>query len=194
MADGFHAFAVWLTGMPASGKSTIARALARELAGRSVDAAVLESDRLRPVLMPRTGYTDEERDAFYGALSYIGELLVTHGVPVIFDATANRRVYREHARAAIERFVEVFVDCPLEVCVARDPKGLYRRAAAGGAANMPGLQAAYEPPAAADLVVSGDREAPEAAAHRIVALLEERGYVSLPEHRQPAGAPSGVGR
>lgn len=174
------AFAVWITGLPASGKSTIARALTRELEARRVDAAMLESDAWRPVLTPDPTYSEEERDTFYGKLSFLAALLVSRGVPVIVDATANRRRYRDQARAAIGRFVEVFVDCSLEVCMARDPKGLYRRARGGHSSTMPGLQAPYEPPEHPDLVVFGDDDTPETAARHIVTLLEERGYVHTP--------------
>jgi adenylylsulfate kinase len=171
------AFAVWLTGLPASGKSTLAGALRRELEGRGIRAAVLESDALRRVLTPKPVYTDEERDTFYAALAYIGRLLTENGVPVIFDATANRRAYRERARAQIPRFLEVYVECPLEVCVARDPKGLYGRGRDGQATRVPGLQAEYEPPERPELVVRGDRERPEEAARRIVEALRARGYL-----------------
>jgi adenylylsulfate kinase len=173
MAAGF---AVWLTGLPSSGKSTIARALREALASRGIDAAVLESDVLRTVLMPEAGYDDDDRRSFYRAFSYVGELLVRHGVPVVFDATANRRAYRDDARM-LAKFVEVHVQCPIHVCMARDPKGLYRRAAAGAVATVPGLQTTYEPPLNADLVVLSDRETPDGAAQRIVALLEDRGYI-----------------
>lgn len=172
-------FAVWITGLPASGKSTVAAALAHELKAREVSFAVLESDALREVLTPRPTYSEEEREVFYGAMAYIGRLLTEHGIAVIFDATANRRRYRERARQQIPRFVEVHVDCPLEVCMARDPKGIYRRARAGAAETVPGMQATYEPPEHADVVVHGDREAPESAARRVVATIVEKGY--LPE-------------
>jgi adenylylsulfate kinase len=178
------AFAVWMTGLPASGKSTITRALVDELAARSVDVAVLESDALRPVLTPRATYSEEERETFYRAMTYIGALLVTHGVPVIFDATANRRAYRAGARGAIERFNEVYVDCPLDVCIARDPKGIYRKAQLGQASTVPGLQASYEAPEPADVIVSGHDVAPETGAHTIVRALEDKGYLK----RQPLAA------
>ena len=171
------AFAVWVTGLPASGKSTITCALVRELASRGVDVAVLESDALRQVLTPHPTYADEERDTFYGSMVYIGSLLVTHGVPVIFDATANRRAYRADARSRIERFIEVYVDCPLDVCVARDPKGIYRRARSGEASTVPGAQAAYEPPEHPEVVVSGSGDTRHAA-RAIIGALEARGYVS----------------
>jgi adenylylsulfate kinase len=172
------AFAVWLTGLPASGKSTIARALERELRLRDIDPAILESDVLRPVLMPRATYSDDDRDAFYKAVVYVGASLVRHGVPVIFDATANRRVHRQLARSGIERFIEVHIDCPLAVCAARDPKGLYRRAQSGAATNMPGVQTTYEAPEHPELVVHGDLEPAEVAAQRIVRLLDEREYLN----------------
>jgi adenylylsulfate kinase len=178
-------FAVWITGLPASGKSTITRALVRELAGRGVEAAVLESDVLRSVMTPHPTYSDEERKNFYAALVYIGALLARHGVPVIFDATANRRVYRAAARSAIGDFVEVFVDSPLDVCVARDPKGIYRTARAGGAKTVPGVQTPYEAPERPDVVVSGE-EPPDRAARAIVRVLEDRGYLVSGSSRSPS--------
>ena len=169
-------FALWITGLPASGKSTLAAALKSQLAERGVDVAVLESDSLRKILTPHPRYDEAERDAFYGQMAYIGALLVEHGVPVIFDATANLRIYRSRAREQISRFLEIYVDSPVSVCVARDPKGLYRQAQAGGTVTVPGIQAAYEPPEAPDLIVHGDRESPEAAARRVVELLADEGY------------------
>ena len=169
-------FAVWITGLPASGKSTISRALASQLAVRGIKAAVLESDELRPIFTPRLTYSEEERDTFYGALAFLGKLLVEHGVPVIFDATANLRRYRDHARATIPRFLEVFVDCPLETCIARDPKGLYRRARDGGTATLPGAGSDYEPPLFPEVIIRAD-DKPEEAGGRIVDALVERGFV-----------------
>lgn len=171
------AFAVWITGLPASGKSTLASAVSAQLAARGVDAAVLESDELRKVFTPDPHYDEKERDIFYRAMVYIGVLLTSHGVPVLFDATANRRAYRELARQQIPQFLEVYVDSPLQTCIARDPKGIYRNASQGGASTVPGIQAAYEAPEHADLTIHGDCESPEAAAQRVVAQLIEKGYL-----------------
>jgi adenylylsulfate kinase len=170
-------FAVWITGLPASGKSTVAAALTKELAFRGVNVAVLESDALRKVLTPQPRYDEEERNVFYGALAHVGQLLTEHGVSVIFDATANRRAYRDRARHAIARFLEVFVDCPLDVCMSRDPKGIYRRGREGSASGVPGMDAVYEPPDSPDVTVRGDEEEPARAARRIVDKLIETGYV-----------------
>ena len=139
--------------------------------------AVLESDLLRQIFTPHPRYDEEERDNFYRQMAYVGVLLTQHGVPVIFDATANRRIYRDRVRQQIAKFLEVYVDCPLTICISRDPKGIYRAARIGTANAVPGLQAVYEPPQEPDLVVRGDEEAPEVAAQRIVAKLVEKKYV-----------------
>jgi adenylylsulfate kinase len=170
-------FAVWLTGLPASGKSTIAKALEGELASRGVRVALLESDALRRVFTPRPTYSDGEREVFYGSLVFVGKLLVEHGVPVIFDATAIKRRWRDRARAEIPRFAEVHVVCPVEVCAARDPKGIYRMAREGRASTVPGVQAEYEPPERPEVTVRGDAEDPRGAAGTIVARLVELGFL-----------------
>jgi len=161
------AFAVWITGLPASGKSTITACLKSLLSGRGIDVEVLESDVLRSILDENPGYGEADRDAFYRRMVWIGTLLTKHGVPVIFDATANFRRYRDAARKEIPRFFEIYVDVPLEVCIARDPKGIYRKSAN----DVPGLHAPYEPPEKPDLIVDGLREPPGEAARRILALL-----------------------
>jgi len=176
-SDRKTAFAVWLTGLPASGKSTVARALAAELAGMGIRAAVLESDAVRREITPNASYGEAERDAFYATLAYLARVLVLHGVPVIVDATANRRTYRDRARAAIPQFLETHVRCPLAVCQARDPKGIYRRGAEGTAQNVPGVSAPYEPPLLPEVVVDGERDDPAVAARHIVSALEEKGFL-----------------
>ncbi|MBP2677440.1 MAG: cysC [Deltaproteobacteria bacterium] len=176
-SDRGPAFAVWLTGLPASGKSTVGRALAAELARIGILPTVLESDAVRREITPNARYGEGERDAFYATLAYLARVLVLHGVPVIVDATANRRVYRDRARAAIPRFLEVHVRCPLAVCQARDPKGIYRRGAEGTAQNVPGVSAPYEPPLTPEVVVDGERDDPVDAARRIVSALEKKGFV-----------------
>lgn len=166
-------FAVWLTGLSGSGKSAIARELVRLLHERGVEAAVLESDVMRTQLTPYPRYDDADRDFFYGVLNEIGALIcLKKNKPVVFDATANRRAYRDAARSRIERFAEAFVDTPLEVCAARDPKGLYRKAQ-----TLPGVQAPYEPPLAPELVVRGAHGTPADAAREIIAFLGRRGWI-----------------
>jgi adenylylsulfate kinase len=161
-------FALWLTGHSGSGKSAIARELVRRLHQRGVEVSVLESDVMRTQLTPLPRYDEADREFFYAMLLEVGVVLLGKGRPVVFDATANRRAYREAARKRIARFAEVYVDTPLEVCVARDPKGLYRQ----------GMKIPYEPPLAPELVVHGNEGVPGDHAAAIVALLERRGWIS----------------
>ncbi len=154
---------VWLTGLPSSGKTTLARRVLSLLQRSGVPAALLDGDEVRDALVPRTGYAPAEREAFYATLAQLAALLARQGLVVLVPATANRRAYRAAARALAPRFLEVFVDVSLEECRGRDAKGLYARAARGEAADLPGADAAYEPPVNAEIVSHGgeDPEVPE---------------------------------
>ena len=169
-------FALWITGIPASGKSTIARALADKLQSRGIPAVVLESDELRRILTPSATYSPEERSHFYRMMVLIGDLITRSNVNVIFDATANRRSYRDHARSLIMKFMEVYIQCPLDVCIKRDPKGIYRQAAAGKAATVPGMQTPYEPPVNPDVTLDG-QATPESSSDMILDRLKFRNYI-----------------
>ena len=181
-------WAVWLTGLPASGKSTLAAELAKRLERMGQDYQVLESDALRQRLTPGATYSEVERYVFYAALAWMGTLLTRHGVAVIFDATAHRRAYREVARREIPRFLEVWVDCPLAVCRGRDPKGIYQAAARGEARQVPGIGVAYQPNVEAELVIDSAHESPAEAADRIVAALQQRGWLGMDGHDRSTDA------
>ncbi|MCF8061568.1 MAG: adenylyl-sulfate kinase [Deltaproteobacteria bacterium] len=168
-------WAVWITGLPASGKSTIARRLAAALEAMEVTVQVLESDALRTVLTPRPSYSTEEREIFYNAMIHIGFLLSSNGVNVIFDATAHCRRWREKARETFPRFLEVFVDTPLEVCAERDPKGIYRKADRGEAETVPGKQLAYEAPESPEIRVDG-ASPPEKAVKAVLEAMRSHGF------------------
>jgi adenylylsulfate kinase len=169
-------FAIWITGIPAAGKSSVTGELVRKLRDRQVPVVVLESDRMRAILTPEPSYSEAERDLFYRQLVQVGHLITGNGVNVIFDATANKRSFRDQARAMIRRFVEIHLDCPLEVCIARDPKGIYARAAQNKAWTVPGMQAAYEPPISPELRLDG-RSSPSENAARILEKLEQLFYI-----------------
>ena len=177
MREPTKTFAIWITGLPASGKSLLTSALVKQLERHNVEAVVLESDALRKIFSTNPQYDDKEREYFYGSVAFIGKVLTDCGVSVIFDATANKRAYREPARKAITRFLEVYVDTPLEVCIERDPKGIYRKGLEGKGTNVPGLQASYEPPENPDFVFHGDKDNAGEAASRIVEILQKRGML-----------------
>ncbi len=164
-------FAIWLTGLPASGKSSIVARLLPRLDSLGMPVEVLESDVLRRILTPKPSYSTEERDLFYRALAFMGSRLCAHSVNVIFDATASRQAYREFARTLIPNLLEVSIECPLDVCMTRDKKGTYRRGLRGESSTVPGLQETYEAPLSPDLRIDTTLVSPETAASQILALV-----------------------
>jgi adenylylsulfate kinase len=169
-----EAFAIWITGLPASGKSTIASMLRPHLEALGLTVEVLESDEVRRVLTPAPTYSPTERDLFYRALAFMGQRLVAHGVTVLFDATATKREYRDFARSTIPRFAEVAVDCPLAVCMQRDRKGTYQRGQRGESQTVPGLQAPYEAPSNPELKIDTTVVQPDKAARQILDFVRAR--------------------
>ncbi|MFO0733110.1 MAG: adenylyl-sulfate kinase [Nitrospiraceae bacterium] len=166
-----HPFALWLTGLPASGKSSIVEKLLPQLHGLGLKVEVLESDTLRRILTPQASYSQEERDLFYRAVAFMGARLVAHGVNVIFDATASRREYRDFAATMLPQLQVISIECPLEVCMARDKKGTYLTGQRGESRTVPGLQVPYEPPQAPALRIDTMTTSPEAGADAILALI-----------------------
>lgn len=168
------AFAIWITGLPASGKSTIVAALRPQLEALGLAVEVLESDAVRRVLTPTPTYAQAERDLFYRALAFTGARLVAHGVTVVFDATASKRAYRDFARSLIPRFIEVAVECPLELCMQRDHKGTYQRGQRGESSTVPGLQEPYEAPLHPELTIDTTKVPANVAADQILSLVKEQ--------------------
>ena len=172
MAKEKHGFAIWLTGLPSSGKSTLANLLAKQLNKPGVQVKVLDSDELRKILTPKPTYSPQERDWFYKVLAHIGYLLTDAGVNVIFAATANKRSYRTRARKLFKNFLEVYVQCPLETCMKRDTKGLYAKAKTGQTITMPGLQDSYEIPKNPEVTVETNRQSPDESIQKIIGKLK----------------------
>ncbi|MCB9727084.1 MAG: adenylyl-sulfate kinase [Deltaproteobacteria bacterium] len=162
---------VWLTGRPAAGKTTLAAALVERLRGRGVEVRWLDSDALRRELTPEPTYSPEERDAFYRRLAELAVDAAREGAVAVISATAHRRRWRDEAREAAPRFIEVWVRADDEVLRARDPKGLYARAAEGAVEGLPGVDVAFEAPAAAEVEIATDQESVTSAVSRILALL-----------------------
>jgi adenylylsulfate kinase len=158
-------------------ENRLAVELDRQIRRLGIQVAVLESDVLRRMFSIESRYDEKNREYFYGSLAFIGRVLTEHGISVIFDATANRRAYRDRARRLIPRFLEVYVECPLETCIRRDPKGIYRKARQGEASQVPGLQTQYESPENPEIVIHGDRDNPEEAARRVVEVLVRKGWL-----------------
>jgi adenylylsulfate kinase len=163
-------FAIWITGLPASGKSTVAGILKRLLDEVNARVQILETDEVRKILTPNPTYTEEERAVFYRSLAYIGKLLTDNGVSVILDATANLKKYRDFGKELIQNIMFAYLKCPLEFCLQRDPKGIYRRALRGEFKTVPGLQIPFEEPLDVGVVIEVDK----IDAERAAVLIYER--------------------
>jgi bifunctional enzyme CysN/CysC len=180
---GAHGATVWLTGLSGSGKSTIAAALAAELTRRGVLTYTLDGDNLRHGLNGDLGFSAADRDENVRRVGEVARLFADAGVLALVPLISPYRKGRDHARALHEAaglaFVEVYVNAPLEVCEARDPKGLYAKARAGEIKGFTGIDDPYEPPAAPELVVQPAELSAAEACSRIVDLLEGQGTLSV---------------
>ena len=172
-------FAVWFTGLPASGKTSIAEETCRMLSERGITVVLFDSDDLRRVLTPQPHYTDEERDWFYGVIAYLAEHLTESGVNVAISATAPRLSYRAAARLHIEKFAEVYVDCPEAVCRARDPKGLWKKADSGEIRTLPGPGIPYEKPALPEIHIDSAHTTICGGARQVIKGLEGLGFLTV---------------
>jgi adenylylsulfate kinase len=165
------AWAVWVTGLPGSGKSTVARNMAQRLKDKGVKVRVLEMDAVRKVLTPHPSYSLEERSVVYAAIAYMAKLLVDEGVNVIIDATGNLKKYRDVARGLIPKYGEIYVQCPIELCMEREasrkgghaPHGIYNKGMTGGSSTVPGVNVPYEAPEHPVAVVDTEKESRDRA-------------------------------
>lgn len=172
-------WAIWITGLPGSGKSAVARAALAELAADGEHVELLELDVLRRTLTPTPTYDAAEREAVYRALILIARTLMHAGHPVLIDATGHRRAWRDLARACLGDFAEVQLACPLEVARERErvrpagnhPRAIYARAGHPGA-TVPGVDVPYEPAAAPELTIDTTQESVESAGARVAALAQ----------------------
>jgi adenylylsulfate kinase len=170
-------WAIWITGPPGSGKSVIARGVEAELRALGQPVARLELDEIRKCITPTPQYTDRERDVVYRALGYMAVLLVETGTPVLIDATAHRRVWRDLVRDRIPHFAEVQLVCPLSICQERErerkpghaPRNIYQQAGRPGA-TVPGVDVAYEAALAPELLIDTSQQTVGESVEQVVRL------------------------
>ncbi len=166
-------FVVWLTGLPGSGKTTIARELEPELKKRGLRVEVLDGDEIRQNLSKGLGFSREDRETHLKRVTYVAKLLSRNGVAVIAAFISPYRNIREYARKETTNFIEVYVKCSVEACAKRDPKGLYKKASSGQIKDLTGPQDLYEEPLQPDLVVDTETLNLRESVDTILAKLEE---------------------
>ncbi len=164
--------AIWITGLPASGKSTIASLLKDHLKSKNVTAIVLDGDEIRKTVSKDLGYSPEDRKEHNRRVIEIAKLLVKNGITTIIPLISPYRETRELARKEIPNFVEVYTKASLEVCMKRDPKGLYKKAQAGEISNMTGIQSPYEEPTNPELILDTEKLTPQECLGKIISYLK----------------------
>ena len=172
-------FTIWFTGMSGAGKSTISELLEARLRALGARVEVLDGDVVRTHLSKGLGFGKEDRDENIRRIGFVCRLLSRNGVIAIAAAISPYRAVREEVRATIDNFVEIYVECPIEVLAERDVKGLYKKALAGEIAQFTGVSDPYEPPARPEVTVNSSRETPEQSVERIWATLEDLGLISF---------------
>ncbi len=165
---------------PASGKSTIANLVETKLHERGVHTALLDGDNVRHGLNKDLGFTAADRVENIRRVGEVAKLMTDVGLIVLCSFISPFRAERRLVRdlAAQGEFIEIFVEAPLETVIARDPKGLYKKALAGQIKNFTGVDQAYEEPEAAEMILNSARESAEALADRVIDELERRGHIA----------------
>lgn len=180
MKNQKEGFTVWFTGLSGSGKSTLADILAERLRKKGLKVERLDGDVVRQHLTKDLGYSKEDKIKNLERVTFVSKLLTRNGVAVIVSLISPYREKRAYAREEIGNFVEVFVKCPIEVCIERDAKGLYKKAIAGEVENFTGIAYPYEEPLNAEIVIETDKESPKQCVDKIIKELVRMGH--LKEH------------
>jgi adenylyl-sulfate kinase len=168
---------VWFTGLSGAGKSTISTLLRERLCQAGAKVELLDGDIVRTHLSKGLGFSREDRDENIRRIGFVCELLSRNGVIAIVAAISPYRAVRASVRAGITNFVEVFMECPMDVLVERDVKGLYRKALSGEIEHFTGVSDPYEPPEAPELTIHSARETPQESVDRVWLTLKSLGLI-----------------
>lgn len=174
-------FTIWFTGLSGAGKSTLSEAIEQRLKARGRNVEILDGDVVRTHLSKGLGFSREDRDTNIKRIAFVCGLLTRNGVACISAAISPYREAREWAREQIGNFVEIYVNCPIEVCRQRDVKGLYKLVDEGKIKGFTGVDDPYEEPLHPELIIETDKETIEESVARIFAKLEELGYLDAEE-------------
>jgi len=170
-------FTIWFTGLSGAGKTTLAREVEKRLRARGMKVEVLDGDVVRQNLSKGLGFSKEDRDTNIRRIGFVCKLLTRNNVVAIAAAISPYRDIRDEVRREVGQFVEVYVECPLDVLVDRDVKGLYKKALAGEITNFTGVDDPYEPPLDPEVVIHSDREPVEESVEKIMRTLEQLDYL-----------------
>lgn len=183
---GQRGVTVWFTGLSASGKTTLALMVDQMLANRGHHCCILDGDNIRGGLNSDLGFSPEDRRENIRRIGEVAKLFTENGIITLTAFISPYRADRDRNRSIMEEsdFLEVFVDCPLEICERRDPRGLYAKARAGGLAEFTGISAPYEPPLKPELVLHTETETELESAQRVISYLAAGGYLFRTDRRR----------
>jgi adenylylsulfate kinase len=170
-------FCVWFTGLPCSGKSTLANKLKEKLEELGKKVYILDGDIIRKELNVDLGFSEEDRRENIRRVSVVAKILTECGVVPIVALVSPFRESRKKARERMENFVEVYVRAPLEVCKERDVKGMYKLALEGKIKGFTGIDDPYEEPENPEVICETDKESVDESVEKILAYLENKGYL-----------------
>ncbi len=180
-----HGAVVWFTGLPASGKSTIAHAVYSQLLDRGLAVELLDGSEVRASLSRGLGFSREDREENVRRIGYVAKLLSRNGVIAICAAVSPYRATRDEVRRNTTNFIEVYVECPVAVAEARDRDGMYARARRGEIEEFTGVNAPYEAPESPEVHIHAERESVHDAAWKVMRTLEMIGIIpSAPERER----------
>ena len=166
-------FVIWLTGLPSSGKTTLAEGLAEQLKSAGLPVEVLDGDEVRRTISADLGFSAKDRREHAFRVVYLSKLLIRNGINVIVPLISPYRETRAYARQELENFVEVYVDCPKEECIRRDVKGLYAKALSGEIKEFTGISDPYEPPDSPEVTVRTHRNSPSECCRQILNAVSD---------------------
>jgi len=173
-----NAFTVWFTGLPCSGKTTLASLLYNHLLQQGVsNVELLDGDVVRQYLTRGLGFTKQDRDENIRRIGWLSHILNKHGVNTIVAAISPYRDVREEQRKLIENFFEVYVSCPVEICERRDVKGMYKKAREGIIEHFTGINDPYEEPLAPDIVIETNKFSIEDSFRLLLNALLQKGLI-----------------
>ena len=174
--NDFDGVTLWFTGLPCSGKTTVSQLVFERLQRSHLKVELLDGDVVRQKLTKGLGFSKEDRDENIRRIGYVCHLLSRNGVIAIGAAISPYRAIRDELRQLISCFVEIYLNCPLEVCMQRDVKGMYKRALAGEIKNFTGVSDPYEEPLHPELVLHTHLETPDESAGKVLEFLLQRGW------------------
>ncbi|MCL5408127.1 MAG: adenylyl-sulfate kinase [Candidatus Thermoplasmatota archaeon] len=171
-------FVLWFTGLPGAGKTTLAERIKTIFTEKGMKVEILDGDEIRKGLSRDLGFSKEDREKHNERVIFVAKLLSRNGVVTLVPLISPYREVRAEARKEISDFVEVYVRCPLDVLIKRDPKGLYKKALAGEINNLTGLQDPYEEPISPEMIIDSNTETVEESVSSIMSYLKSRGLTN----------------